>query len=125
MKGRKTGGRRKGTPNKTTCVVKDALRLAFQGIGGPDALTSWAKKNPYDFYTKLWIKLLPQEVKAEISGKDGGEVNIHVSGSLSVEQQRAEILGILAAADARERTGTNPSESSGDTDADHAGPAAR
>lgn len=59
-------GRKKGSVNKTTAAVKDALTKAFDGRGGVRALTAWADENPTEFY-KLWAKLLPTEV----TGKDG------------------------------------------------------
>ena len=68
-KGRKTGGRTKGTPNKATASVKAAMRAAFDGIGGVKSLTSWAKDNPTEFY-KLFARLIPTEV----TGADGGPV---------------------------------------------------
>jgi hypothetical protein len=68
-KGKKTGGRTKGTPNKSTAAVKDALTQAFDHLGGVTALVEWGKKNATEFY-KLWSKLLPQEV----TGKDGGPI---------------------------------------------------
>ena len=70
MKGQKTGGRKAGTPNKTTQGVKEALCAAFEGMGGVPALLDWGRLEPAEFY-KLWAKMLPQEVKSEISGKDG------------------------------------------------------
>jgi hypothetical protein len=70
MKGKKTGGRKAGTPNKATASVKEALCAAFEGMGGAEALLVWGRKEPAEFY-KLWAKMLPQEVKSEISGKDG------------------------------------------------------
>jgi hypothetical protein len=69
-KGAKTGGRAKGVPNKATAAVKEALLTAFDKLGGIASLTEWAKDNQTDFY-KLWVKVLPQEVHAEHSGKDG------------------------------------------------------
>lgn len=72
-RGIKTGGRSKGTPNKTTASVKDALAFAFDGRGGAPALKIWADENPTEFY-KLWAKLLPQEV----TGKDGTPFSITV-----------------------------------------------
>lgn len=64
------GGRAKGTPNKVTASVKEGLELAWQGIGGVEHLTAWARENPSDFY-KLLAKLLPRDmtitVKDEIS----------------------------------------------------------
>jgi hypothetical protein len=59
--GRKTGGRKKGTPNKTTSSAKEALTLAFGGLGGVPALEAWAKNNLTEFY-KLWGRLVPTEI---------------------------------------------------------------
>ncbi len=72
-KGKKTGGRRAGTTNKATAEVKAALLNAFDQLGGVDSLTKWAKENPTPFY-QLWAKLLPAEIKSEITGKDGGPI---------------------------------------------------
>lgn len=60
-------GRKKGVPNKSTQSVKQALEAAFQGLGGVNALQAWAQSDPGEFY-KLWAKMLPAEVKAELSG---------------------------------------------------------
>jgi hypothetical protein len=70
-KGKKTGGRQKGTPNKATAAVKEALTEAFDGLGGIPALIKWGRANATEFY-KLWSRLLPQEV----TGKDGGPIQI-------------------------------------------------
>lgn len=59
-KGKKTGGRTAGTPNKVTKSAREAFALAFDGLGGADALTSWAIDNPTEFY-KLYARLIPQE----------------------------------------------------------------
>lgn len=72
--GYKTGGRKKGTPNKATASVKQALQIAFDGIGGVERLTEWAMNNQTEFY-KLYSKLLPQE----ISGPDGGAIPIEAT----------------------------------------------
>ena len=64
----KTGGRQKGTPNKSTAVAKQALELAFDGIGGVPALIKWAKENQTEFY-KLFAKLLPLQVEGNLDGK--------------------------------------------------------
>ena len=61
-KGHKTGGRKKGTPNRTTADVKAALVQAFDRLGGVDFLATWAKDNPAEFL-RLWVKLLPTEVR--------------------------------------------------------------
>lgn len=59
--GRKTGGRTKGTPNRATAAAKDALREAFESMGGASALAAWGKENPSEFY-KLWVKILPLDL---------------------------------------------------------------
>lgn len=58
MKGRKTGGRKKGTPNRMTADAKEAIRLAAEGAGGVPALTEWARKNP-DRFWPLYARLIP------------------------------------------------------------------
>ncbi len=62
--GKRPPGRPKGVPNKTTAAAKEALTLAFQGIGGVASLQQWARENQTEFY-KIWSKLLPLEVTGE------------------------------------------------------------
>ena len=64
----KTGGRKKGTPNKATQAVKDAILEAFNGLGGVKYLEKIGKEDPKTFLTLLG-KVVPAEVKADISGK--------------------------------------------------------
>ena len=60
----KTGGRVKGTPNKNTASCKEALQLAFEGIGGVPALTEWGRQdeNRGEFY-RIWSRIIPQEIQ--------------------------------------------------------------
>ncbi len=60
-------GRVAGVPNKTTAAVKAALTEAFEKRGGVDALIAWSESEPTEFY-KLWAKMLPQDLKADITG---------------------------------------------------------
>ncbi len=60
-------GRKPGAPNKSTAAAKEALSMAFDGIGGVPRLTQWAEEQPTEFF-KLWSKLLPAEIKADLSG---------------------------------------------------------
>jgi hypothetical protein len=60
-------GRPKGAKNKTTLPAKEALEAAFEGMGGVPRLLAWGNDNPGEFY-KLWSKLIPTNVKAEING---------------------------------------------------------
>lgn len=66
----KTGGRQKGSLNKTTVAVKEAFRQAFDDLGGTAALVTWAQENPTQFY-QLFSKLIPTEIDATLSGKEG------------------------------------------------------
>lgn len=71
--GRKTGGRTKGTPNKTTLVAKEAISLAAEQLGGTARLVAWAKEDPSNervFWGTIYPKLLPLQV----SGDGGGPV---------------------------------------------------
>ena len=65
MRGLKTGGRQKGTPNKVTASAREAIELAFQGLGGVEALTTWAKGNPNEFYTRVWPRILPLQLSGD------------------------------------------------------------
>jgi hypothetical protein len=70
-KGYKTGGRRKGTPNKVNALLKDEILQAADGAH-PDGRVGYLKKqaveNPVAFLTLLG-KVLPTQVNGP--GKDG------------------------------------------------------
>ncbi len=67
--GQKTGGRTKGTPNKATKSVKEAIAFAAEQLGGGERLVSWAQEDPEN-ETKFWVniypKLLPLDVNANV-----------------------------------------------------------
>lgn len=63
-------GRPKGIPNKFTGQLKDMVRQALEEAGGVDYLHAQAKENPTAFLT-LVGKLLPAEIKAEVSADIG------------------------------------------------------
>jgi len=58
--GKKTGGRQKGTPNKTTRDMKAAIIEAFERAGGVDYLHALANDEPRTFATLL-AKVMPNE----------------------------------------------------------------
>lgn len=62
--GRKTGGRKKGTPNKLAGNVRDNVLAVFEKLGGVDAMTKWAEQKPTDFYL-IYSKLLPKDVNVD------------------------------------------------------------
>lgn len=68
-------GRKKGTPNKTTALLKDAILKAADNAGNGDGLVGYlerqAKENPGPFMSLLG-KVLPMQV----TGEGGGPVGI-------------------------------------------------
>ena len=58
--GKKTGGRQKGTLNKTTRDMKAAILEAFERAGGVDYLHALANDEPRTFATLL-AKVMPSE----------------------------------------------------------------
>lgn len=70
-KGRpKTGGRTKGTPNKLTRTVKEAIEIAFDKVGGPEYLARMAEEQPVAFMTLLG-KVIPNQVEAKVDMQPG------------------------------------------------------
>ena len=63
----KTGGRVAGVQNHLTTSFRDAIRLAYQRIGGDEAFAQWARENETEFY-RIASRLIPAEMQA-----DGGE----------------------------------------------------
>lgn len=64
-KGRKTGGRQKGTPNVATRTVREAFVEAFALVNqGPTALGVWGRENPDKFYA-LSTKLIPTDITSD------------------------------------------------------------
>jgi hypothetical protein len=62
-------GRPRGSKNKLGVEAKEAIALAFEGIGGVPALVAWAATHREAFY-KLYAKLIPVELHG--SGPNGG-----------------------------------------------------
>lgn len=60
-KGIKTGGRTKGTPNKLTASVKEAITEALARAGGVEYLLRIANEDPRAFCTLLG-KVVPMQV---------------------------------------------------------------
>lgn len=57
-------GRPKGVLNKHTAAVKEAFKIAFDEMGGAEALCAWGRENQTDFY-KLVSKLIPTEITGD------------------------------------------------------------
>jgi hypothetical protein len=69
--GRKTGGRRKGTPNRLPGEVREMVLKALDKVGGADYLAQQAQENPSAFMS-LISKCLPRAVSV------GGPTSIRV-----------------------------------------------
>lgn len=69
--GERRGGRKKGTPNKVTRTVREAIERAFDHVGGHKWLVEQAALNPVAFMTLLG-KLMP----TQITGADGGPLQV-------------------------------------------------
>ena len=65
-------GRPKGVPNKTTQEMRQVWIEAFHLLqeDNKTKLSTWAAENPEKFYS-LAQKLIPAEVKTELSGSFG------------------------------------------------------
>lgn len=73
-KRKKTGGRQKGTPNKTTAKIKEAMLSVYADLQAETGsenghFRDWARDNSTDFY-KMTTRLLPLQV----TGEDGSPV---------------------------------------------------
>ena len=62
----KTGGRVKGTPNKTTAAIKDMIIAALDNVGGIKYLEAQAHGNPTSFLS-LVGKIVPLQTDSNIN----------------------------------------------------------
>jgi len=69
MRGKKSGGRRKGTPNKFTSLVREAIESAAEELGGAQRLAAWAKENPSNERT-FWANIFPKLLPVQVTGSD-------------------------------------------------------
>lgn len=77
MKGEKTGGRTKGTPNKVTGDIKAMIRDALSDVGGVEYLKLQAMSNPTAFLG-LIKSIVPRDVN--IGGQEDNELIIKIKG---------------------------------------------
>ncbi len=84
MKGVKTGGREKGTPNKVTQAVKSVFEEVADGLGGSARMLEWVKEDPVNermFWKDIYPKLLPLQV----TGADGGALAVEVTAKVPLD----------------------------------------
>lgn len=58
-------GRKKGKANNVTRSLKENILEAFERIGGVRNFAAWAEENQTEYYTKIFVKLLPTDIKVE------------------------------------------------------------
>lgn len=81
--GERRGGRQKGTPNKATRDIRQAILNVYERMGGEDALLVWATANTDTFYTAFLTKMVPRPV--EVGGPEGGPVEVIIRSAGSLE----------------------------------------
>ena len=74
------------SPKKLTLDAKAAIQLAFEDLGGTDRLIGWANEpgNLGQFYTQIWSKIIPKDVKTENTFKNVQEFKAELVHSLNV-----------------------------------------
>lgn len=84
-KGVKTGGRKAGTPNKTTGALKDAILNAFERAGGENFLVTLAQTDP-----KTFVSLLSRVLPLTLTGEGGGPIQMSVAIDRPTRESRDE-----------------------------------
>ena len=69
----KVGGRVKGTPNKLTAGIKEAIRDALEIAGGVDYLVGVARDNP-----AVFCGLVGKAMPLQVTGDGGGPLVIEI-----------------------------------------------
>src|SRR5271157_4240970 len=102
--GRAAGfGRQKGTPNKQTVELKQALMEPFD----PKAFCKWAKERPDLYFTQIVAKLLPKDLNIrKISRLE--DLTPEELASLAIQLQKE--LGVQEAVPVASEQPTEPLE---------------
>lgn len=76
---RKGAGRPKGSPNRTTALLKEAIILAAeqQGDNGAEGLVGYCRFLARD-EPKAFAQLLGKVLPMQVTGEDGGPVQINI-----------------------------------------------
>jgi len=68
-------GRPKGSPNKTTALLKDAILKAADGAGGPDGMVGYLQKQATD-NPGPFLGLLGKVLPMQVTGAGGGALHV-------------------------------------------------
>lgn len=66
----KTGGRKKGVPNKVPKGLREDILEVHEMLGGAQGMLNWARSsetNERIFYSQILPKVLPREIKADVN----------------------------------------------------------
>jgi len=66
-------GRARGSKNKTTVLLKEAIEESFANVGGAEYLTAMALQEPKAYLTLL-SKILPAKIEADINVFQGNQL---------------------------------------------------
>jgi hypothetical protein len=66
-------GRKRGSKNKTTVLLKEAIEESFANVGGAEYLTTMALEEPKAYLTLL-AKILPAKIEADINVFQGNQL---------------------------------------------------
>lgn len=66
-------GRKVGSKNKTTVMLKEAIEESFANVGGAEYLTQMAMVEPKAYLTLL-AKILPAKIEADINVFQGNQL---------------------------------------------------
>jgi hypothetical protein len=92
--GKKTGGRKRGTPNKTTAALKDAILIAAEEAlpGGKVGYLKWLAKNNSSAFAALLGKVLPTTIAGDPANPVRHEVDLSIYSDADLETM-IRILG--------------------------------
>jgi hypothetical protein len=92
--GKKTGGHKRGTPNKTTAALKDAILTAADDAmpGGKVGYLKWLAKNNSSAFAGLLGKVLPTTIAGDPANPVRHEVDLSIYSDADLGEL-ARILG--------------------------------
>lgn len=97
----KTGGRKKGTPNKTTAALKDAILTAADDChpGGKVGYLKWLAKTNSSAFASLLGKVLP----TTLAGDPENPLELTVDLTRKSDNELSRLLGAVVTASAGDR----------------------
>lgn len=69
------------SPGKLCKDAKAIIQIAFENLGGLPRLIEWANASPQNltqFYTSIWPRIVPKDIKSEVTGADGKDLVIQL-----------------------------------------------